>query len=306
MTSRSWLLAAAVLGIVWQPARIAAQDTFRSDISSGKIGEQIDGYLGATGPVSKETQARLDSVNAKRREAYSAVASRDGISVIDAGILVACANFSKPPILSNSYRLSDGVWRTRGSEAIPRPQECYPAGSRLAVVSRKTSPAAEVDEDDEAPEPDPIASALLGIIRKQGQSAQAQRTPPVTQRRYQNPAQSQVVRDNTYSQSSNNYGSSQGSIAPTQAQSGADAKQCPAIKRDGNTTWMVNTCSYPIEAVWCSNANGSCSRYDSQHNMGLQSRYPVSSGQIVFAACRGYDSVRINGGFKYRCVPGRE
>ncbi|MGH2415438.1 MAG: PDZ domain-containing protein, partial [Microcystaceae cyanobacterium] len=43
------------------------------------------------------------------------------------------------------------------------------------------------------------------------------------------------------------------------ASAGADANQCPALRRQGNSNYVINTCSYPIEVAWCYNRNG-CTR----------------------------------------------
>jgi hypothetical protein len=89
------------------------------------------------------------------------------------------------------------------------------------------------------------------------------------------------------------------------ASAGADANQCPALRRQGNSTYIINTCSYPIEVAWCYNRNGCARGYDSQQNIGVTARYPIPSGILHFAACRGFDSVSVTGA-GINCRKGRE
>lgn len=49
--------------------------------ASGLIGEKPTGYLGAVRPATTETQALIDDVNQKRRQAYEDIAKRNGTNV---------------------------------------------------------------------------------------------------------------------------------------------------------------------------------------------------------------------------------
>lgn len=89
------------------------------------------------------------------------------------------------------------------------------------------------------------------------------------------------------------------------AATGVDANQCPALRRQGNSSYVINTCTYPIEVAWCYNRNGCSKGYDSQQNIAVTASYPIPSGILHFAACRGFDSVSITGA-GINCRRGRE
>jgi hypothetical protein len=72
------LAAAALAGAAW------AQDA-SSLRASGKVGEQADGYMGCVATCDSTTQAAINSINAKRAQAYAEIAAKTGVSPAAAG-----------------------------------------------------------------------------------------------------------------------------------------------------------------------------------------------------------------------------
>lgn len=75
------LLAALALLLCTALAPVAAADLGQAK-SAGLVGEQMDGYLGvvqANAPA--DVKALVDSINRERRNAYQAIANKNGVSV---------------------------------------------------------------------------------------------------------------------------------------------------------------------------------------------------------------------------------
>lgn len=72
-------LAAAVLALAPAPATALDLDGARAQ---GLVGEQLDGYVGAvSASPPAEVKQLVESVNAKRREAYAEIARRNGTAI---------------------------------------------------------------------------------------------------------------------------------------------------------------------------------------------------------------------------------
>ena len=82
------------------PAR-AQTGAVASAMAAGTVGEQADGYLGIAGSVSADVRAEVESINIKRRAAYTQLASQRGVT---------------------------GAWQTKGAGAIALPSYCATAG----------------------------------------------------------------------------------------------------------------------------------------------------------------------------------
>ena len=129
MTRRTRLMIAAGLAVAALAGGTAYayvyQDAAAQLRASGAVGEQADGYLGLVGSASGEIRAQMDQINIQRRAAYTALASRRGVTIEEAAAATACSLFAERVGPGQYYRLPDGVWRRRnGSEPVPRPSHC--------------------------------------------------------------------------------------------------------------------------------------------------------------------------------------
>lgn len=94
-------------------------------LSAGQVGEQADGFLGVRGSVSDGVRAELESINIKRRAAYTDLAGQRGVTVKDVAAAVGCTTLKTRVGAGQAYQLRDGVWRVRqGSAPIPLPDYC--------------------------------------------------------------------------------------------------------------------------------------------------------------------------------------
>ncbi len=94
-------------------------------LASGQVGEQADGFLGVRGTVSDGVRAELESINIKRRAAYTDLAGQRGVTVKDVAAAVGCTTLKTRVGPGQAYQLRDGVWRVRqGAAPIPLPDYC--------------------------------------------------------------------------------------------------------------------------------------------------------------------------------------
>jgi hypothetical protein len=82
---------------------------------------------------------------------------------------------------------------------------------------------------------------------------------------------------------------------------------CLAIETNGPAQALVNTCPYPVEAVWCVAPSGArCGGFNLRANIRPGQRYAVGRGYVSWNACRGINSVdRIVGASVYCLRPGQ-
>ena len=113
------LMAVGVTGYAWAQSGVVSQA-----ISAGTVGEQADGYLGVRGSVSGAVRAEVDSINIKRRAAYTEQAASRGVTVQDWAAAVGCRTLASRVKSGEAYRLPDGVWRVRDAAPIPLPGYC--------------------------------------------------------------------------------------------------------------------------------------------------------------------------------------
>src|SRR3546814_4861683 len=93
-------------------------------MAAGTVGEQADGYLGVKGSVAAAVKAEVDSINIKRRAAYTDLAAKRGVTVADMAAATGCKTLSSRVQTGQSYRLNDGSWHVKGSGAIALPDYC--------------------------------------------------------------------------------------------------------------------------------------------------------------------------------------
>ena len=112
---------------VTAPAR-AQSGAVATAMAQGSVGEQADGYLGIAGTVSAAVRAEVESVNIKRRAAYTDLAGKRGVTVQDVAAATGCQTLSGRVKTGQVYRIGAGPWQTKGAAPIALPSYCATAG----------------------------------------------------------------------------------------------------------------------------------------------------------------------------------
>jgi uncharacterized protein YdbL (DUF1318 family) len=109
------------------PAR-AQTGAVAGAMAAGTVGEQADGYLGIAGTVGADVRSEVESINIKRRAAYTQLASQRGVTVQDVAAATGCQTLSSRVKAGQAYRIGAGAWQTKGAGAISLPAYCATAG----------------------------------------------------------------------------------------------------------------------------------------------------------------------------------
>jgi uncharacterized protein YdbL (DUF1318 family) len=120
MSRRFSLVLAAALGA----AALAgtAQAFLQADASAslratGKVGEQVDGYLGLV-ESEPSLRAQVDAINTD-------LAAKRGAKIEEVAAATACEILASRVQPGQFYRLADGSWRKRDADApVQRPAYC--------------------------------------------------------------------------------------------------------------------------------------------------------------------------------------
>lgn len=117
---------ALVAGLAWVAAAPAlAQDAAVSAAkAAGTVGEQADGYLGIKGSVGADVRAAVDSINIKRRAAYTDLAGKRGVTVADMAAITGCQTLSSRVAAGQIYKIGNADWQTKGAGPIALPDYC--------------------------------------------------------------------------------------------------------------------------------------------------------------------------------------
>ena len=131
-TDKKFLLmlagAAVLAGGLWAGAAMAQSSVVTQAMAQGAVGEQADGYLGINGSVSAAVKAEVDSINIKRRAAYTDLAAKRGVTVADMAAATGCKTLSTRVQTGQSYRMPDGSWHVKGAGPITLPDYCAATG----------------------------------------------------------------------------------------------------------------------------------------------------------------------------------
>ena len=101
------------------------QDASAQLRSTGKVGEQADGYLGVVGSADASLRAQVDAINIQRRAYYTDLAGKRGAKIEEVAATTACELFRTRVGPGQYYRGTDGIWRQRdGSAPVPVPSYC--------------------------------------------------------------------------------------------------------------------------------------------------------------------------------------
>lgn len=116
------------LALAWSGSASAQSSIVTQAMASGAVGEQADGYLGVKGSVPANVKAEVDSINIKRRAAYTDLAAKRGVTVADVAAATGCKTLSGRVQSGQAYRLNDGSWHVKGSAPIALPDYCATTG----------------------------------------------------------------------------------------------------------------------------------------------------------------------------------
>lgn len=125
--TRKMLIVAAALAIAMGAPAVAQSGPVAAALSAGTVGEQADGYLGVAGTVGADVRSEVESINIKRRAAYTQLASQRGVTVQDVAAATACQTLTRLK-QGQVYRIGAGAWQTKGAAAISLPSYCATAG----------------------------------------------------------------------------------------------------------------------------------------------------------------------------------
>ena len=131
MAKSRWLAAAmlALAGSMGMSGAAMAQSAdLAAALSSGAVGEQADGYMGVVTSVSAPVRKEVESINIKRRAAYTQLASQRGVTVQDVAAATGCQTLSSRVKTGQVYRIGAGAWQTKGAGPIALPPYCASAG----------------------------------------------------------------------------------------------------------------------------------------------------------------------------------
>lgn len=113
--------------VMTSPAR-AQSGPVAAAIAAGTVGEQADGYLGIAGSVGADVRSEVESINIKRRAAYTQLATQRGVTVQDVAAATGCQTLSSRVKQGQAYRIGAGGWQTKGAGAIALPGYCANGG----------------------------------------------------------------------------------------------------------------------------------------------------------------------------------
>ncbi|WP_420145933.1 YdbL family protein [Sphingobium sp.] len=113
--------------VMTAPAR-AQSGAVASAMAAGTVGEQADGYLGIAGSVGADVRSEVESINIKRRAAYTQLAGQRGVTVQDVAAATGCQTLSSRVKTGQVYRIGAAAWQTKGADAIALPSYCANAG----------------------------------------------------------------------------------------------------------------------------------------------------------------------------------
>ena len=117
------LAVSALAGIGASVAYAQRDPAYEAARASGKVGEQIDGYLGVVGAQGADIQRLVNDLNIKRKAAYTSKAGANGSSIEEFAFTTGC-NLIAQTAPGEKYQAPGGQWQTRGSGAPQRDSRC--------------------------------------------------------------------------------------------------------------------------------------------------------------------------------------
>ena len=126
MTFRPVPLAAtlALAAVVAATPVLAQRDpAYAAARAAGKVGEQVDGYLGIVSGGDAALQAVVSDINIKRRALYAEKAKAARATLEEYALTAGCQEILAT-VPGEKYQAPDGSWQTRGNGAPQRDARC--------------------------------------------------------------------------------------------------------------------------------------------------------------------------------------
>lgn len=109
--------------LVAAPALAQRDPAYQAARSQGLVGEQPDGYLGFVVTPSAELRRLVDSINIRRRAAYTERAAAANATVEQFAFTSGC-NLILQTVPGEKYMAPDGTWRDRTAAPPVRDSRC--------------------------------------------------------------------------------------------------------------------------------------------------------------------------------------
>lgn len=124
---KTWMKIAGVVAMAGAAATAAyaqgRDPAYAAARASGKVGEQMDGYLGFPAAPDAATRAMVNDINIRRKASYTDKASANGSTVEEFAFTTGC-NLISQTAPGEKYQAPDGSWQTRGPGAPQRNARC--------------------------------------------------------------------------------------------------------------------------------------------------------------------------------------
>lgn len=124
---KTWMKIVGAVAAVSAVATVAyAQNrdpAYSAARSVGKVGEQMDGYLGFPTTPDAATRAIANDINIKRKANYTQKAAANGSTVEEFAFTMGC-NLISQTAPGEKYQAPDGSWQTRGAGAPQKNTRC--------------------------------------------------------------------------------------------------------------------------------------------------------------------------------------
>ena len=91
--------------------------------AEGKVGEQVNGYLGFVVPAAPDLRKTIEDINIKRRAVYAEKAKGAGATIEEYALTSGCLLISHTTP-GERYQAPDGSWQTRGCGMPIRDPRC--------------------------------------------------------------------------------------------------------------------------------------------------------------------------------------
>ena len=122
------MLIAAAAGIVAltgfaAPASAQRDPAYAAARAEGRVGEQLDGYLGIVGAATPELQRLVNDINIRRRAVYSQQAQQNNATLEQYAMTAGCQAIART-VPGEKYQAPDGSWQTRTSAPPQRDPRC--------------------------------------------------------------------------------------------------------------------------------------------------------------------------------------
>ncbi|MBB5732784.1 hypothetical protein FHS61_001793 [Altererythrobacter atlanticus] len=115
--------AAVALGGIATPAFAQRDPAYAAAREAGKVGEQVDGYLGIVGSATSELRKMVDDINIKRKAVYAEKARAANATLQEYAFTAGCLAIARTEP-GEKYQAPDGSWQTRTSAPPERDARC--------------------------------------------------------------------------------------------------------------------------------------------------------------------------------------